>query len=306
MFKSIHDMQQKLAVYESLAQKEEVQSRDFLILHNPSSCKILDHVDKPAVLYNHTGTRELTFLFEEFMEQSSPMDEYTLRQDREEILEQLEELYHKPEVVVSNSRFIAEKTEEYFNRSTDHVYPPIDRKRFRPVEVPTGDYFISVQRLDWAKRVDRQVKAFKDTDERLKIIGDGAKRDSVENIARKHDNIEYLGRVSDRQLIEEMNRAQAVIQTSMMEDFGLVPIESLACGTPVIAPKEGGFRETIDDDTGILYGNPPVAELRTAVHDFDPDDYDPETLRESTEEYSHARFEREMRDAVATAVDRHG
>jgi glycosyltransferase involved in cell wall biosynthesis len=103
-----------------------------------------------------------------------------------------------------------------------------------------------------------------------------------------------------------MQNAKAVIQTGWFEDFGLVPVEALACGTPVIVVDEGGFVETVHSpELGTRIKKPYVKSLREAVKSFDSAAYDTQTLRLEAEKYSEERFAEQMREMCILAVEHH-
>jgi glycosyltransferase involved in cell wall biosynthesis len=198
----------------------------------------------------------------------------------------------------------------YFGVDSYVVYPPVDLDHFKPTSSnPKRDYFLSVQRVHWQKRITIQIKAFKGLDERLKIVGgadDKRPNPDLLKLVEGCDNIEVLGGVKERKLPKHYTHAKATIQTGYYEDFGLVPIESLACGTPCIVVDEGGFRETIHSpELGVRIKPPYVQNLRKAVQNFNPENYDPAVLRKEAEKCGFERFKEEMKFYVRLAVKRH-
>jgi len=199
---------------------------------------------------------------------------------------------------------------KYFGVDSYVVYPPVDLNHFKPTSShPNRDYFLSVQRINWQKRITTQIEAFKGLEERLKIVGGaGDKRPNADllRLVEDYDNIEFLGGVREAELPRLYTHAKATIQTGYHEDFGLVPIESMACGTPVIAVDEGGFKETVHSPTLGVRIKPPYGEnLRRTVQNFDQAQYDPTVLRKEAEKYGLGRFKKEMKNYVKIAVKRH-
>jgi glycosyltransferase involved in cell wall biosynthesis len=294
-----------------LGNHKELIESDVLIFHCPLDLKFLDIVDKPSIFYNHRSGRPTTFMFEEIASMVEPIKRAVLIRDREWVNNKLRELYQKPDVIISNSKFTQKMLSKFFEVDSFIVYPPVDLDHFKPTSTtPSRSYFLSVQRVHWQKRITVQIEAFKGLEEKLKIVGDlNAKRANQDliRLTEDYDNIEVLGAVKDDDLPRLYTHAKATIQTGFKEDFGLVPIESMACGTPVVCVDEGGFRETVHSpELGVRIEPPYVENLSRAIQDFDSRRYDPARLRKEAEKYGLDRFRREMERYVKLAVERYG
>ncbi len=156
--------------------------------------------------------------------------------------------------IVANSENTKRRISKYLGRGSKVVYPPIDTKRFRTG--PSGDYWLSVNRIYPEKRIELQVAAFrKMPDENLKIVGASLEGDHSSEYEKDiknslPDNVKMLGRVPENDLIGLYANCRGVITTAMDEDLGMTPIEAMASGKPVIATAEGGHLETVTEDTG--------------------------------------------------------
>ncbi len=152
-------------------------------------------------------------------------------------------------VFVANSRYIQDRIKKYYHRDSTVIYPPIVTERL--AEMPSGsrDYYLIVGRQVASKRLDVAVDAFNELGLTLKVAGAGEEIDRQKPRAKA--NIEFLGRVSD----EERDRLFAGAKGFVFppeEDFGLVPLEAMAAGTPVIAYDAGGAPEYVTDgETGV-------------------------------------------------------
>jgi len=287
------------------ANKKELQEADVLIFHCPFDCALLDSLDKPSILYEHRAGRPNTFMFDIMLEEScNPLIRYSLRKDRGGVLKLLKQLFQKPNVIIVNSKFIKNKMKEWFAIDCFVVNPPIDLKKFRPIK-RKRKYFLSVQRMDWQKRIDVQLKAFEGIKEKLILIGPG-NEDLMKKITKDMSNVEYLEEVREKELIELYNGAKAVIQTGYFEDFGLVPIEAMACGIPSIVVDEGGFKETIHSNwLGVRVHNPYEKSLRKTILNFKPENYDRKKIREEAKKYGFGRFRKQLEYYIKLAVKRH-
>ncbi len=184
----------------------------------------------------------------------------------------------KVQKIVTNSRTNQKWLTEWSGRTDiEVIYPPVNTLRFRPakekvsfmvqehnnvesiLEREVHDYYISLARLTLPKRIDRIIHAFIHTpDKNLIILYNpyDTDREYYMQLARGYNNIFFHHESSDLKLTKILSSAVASIAVSKDEDFGMVAIESMACGIPVIAVDEGGYKETvIHEKTGILLPN---------------------------------------------------
>ncbi len=156
---------------------------------------------------------------------------------------------HGVDHYIANSNFIARRVKKVYGRTATTIYPPVDTKYFTPAAGsnsatnPKEDFYLTVSRMVPYKYMDVIVKAFaKMPEHKLLVIGDGPERKRLEKMAGT--NVEILGHLSRNEVRDYMRRAKAFIFAAE-EDFGIVPLEAQACGTPVIAYGKGGAKETI-------------------------------------------------------------
>ena len=169
---------------------------------------------------------------------------------------------------VTNSSFVADRVERYYRRSSDVLNPPVDLGVYAlPPEHAPRSYYLFVSELVPYKKADVVIDAFRGFDRPLKVVGDGAQRAKLER--NLPPNIELLGRVDQNQLTELYQGAQALIFPAE-EDFGIVPLEAMACGTPVLAYGRGGVRDSvIDGDTGLYFDRQDADAVCDAVERFE-------------------------------------
>jgi len=162
------------------------------------------------------------------------------------------------EILVANSKNTQNRISRYYGRKSEIIHPPIDLRKYYSGE--SGDYWLSVNRLLKHKRIDIQLEAFKlCPEEKLVIVGSYEKgvaqfeeyKRYIERI--KPGNVKILSWVADEKLKELYSNCKGLIATARDEDFGMSPVEAMACGKPVIAANEGGYKESvIDGVTGYL------------------------------------------------------
>ncbi|WP_041723533.1 glycosyltransferase family 4 protein [Dictyoglomus thermophilum] len=198
---------------------------------------------------------------------------------------------------IANSQNVADRIKKIYRRDPVVIYPPVDVELFSPSD-KKEDYFIVLSRLVPYKKVDLVVEVFNDLKLPLLVIGDGEDMQKIKKMAR--ENIKILGWQEDSVVREYLSKAQALIFASE-EDFGIVPVEAQACGTPVIAYKRGGAKETvIEGETGIFFEEQNGESLKEAVLRFlrEKDSFKKEKLIENAKRFSKERFKIEFKSYI--------
>ncbi|MBA3809907.1 MAG: glycosyltransferase [Solirubrobacterales bacterium] len=206
-----------------------------------------------------------------------------------------------PDVFVANSRHVAERIARYYGRSAEVVHPPIDVDHFLGLERDPQDFYLVFGRVVPYKRVDLAVAACANLGRPLKVAGDGRAMDSVR--AQAGPGVELLGKVSAAERDRLLSGARALLFPGE-EDFGIVPVETQAAGTPVIAYGVGGASESvIDGSTGVLFPEQSAAGLAAAIERFEALALTPEQARENARRFGEERFRSELAAVIAHAAD---
>jgi len=202
---------------------------------------------------------------------------------------------------LANSRFIARRIWKVYRREATVIYPPVDIDSFTLCE-QKEDFFLTASRMVPYKKIDLIAEGFSlMPDNRLYIIGDGPDFDKVKSKAGA--NVELLGYQPFEVLRDYMQRAKAFVFAAE-EDFGIVPVEAQACGTPVIAYGKGGALETVTEgETGLFFDAQTTSSIIEAVHRFEDmkDSFIPAKIREKSLRFSKDRFKREFMSFVDDA-----
>jgi glycosyltransferase involved in cell wall biosynthesis len=203
---------------------------------------------------------------------------------------------------VANSRYVAARIRKNYGRDSKVIHPPVDLDALR-VNVRKDDYYMTASRMVPYKKTDLIVEAFSGMpDKKLLVAGDGPEFKKVKAKAGK--NIELLGHLSGDALYDHLGRAKAFVFAAE-EDFGILPVEAQACGTPVIAYGKGGVLETtIEHQTAVYFREQTVAALRSAVREFEKTEsrFDSLRIRAHAEKFGRERFESELKGFVDAAV----
>lgn len=172
----------------------------------------------------------------------------------------------RPDHIVANSGFVAQRIRKAWGRRSSVIYPPVNVGLFRRPTTAPEDFYLYAGELISYKRPDLVVEAFNQSGRQLRIIGEGPERKKLEPLAGP--NIEFLGRVPFDTLKDNYARCRALVFPGV-EDFGMVPVEVMASGRPVIAFAQGGAEETVVDGvTGVHFHEQTVEALEAAIDRF--------------------------------------
>lgn len=210
----------------------------------------------------------------------------------------------RPDKLLAASKTVQRRIELYWRRTSDVIYPPIDDfwlQQSSPTPIPNPNpnpspYFLIVSSLVRYKRIDLAIEACNKLGVHLKIVGEGSDTERLKKMARP--TVEFYGWRQGEELANLYAGAIATIFPGD-EDFGLVPLESMACGTPVIAYRSGGALETIvEGETGEFFNEANAESLQKVLEKFDHKKYSRDACREQAKKFSKAEFERKIKNAI--------
>lgn len=197
---------------------------------------------------------------------------------------------------IANSENVAQRIAKYYGRRATIIHPPVNLDTFALNTGPRGDYYLAASRLVPYKRIDLIVQAFREDGIRhLKVVGDGPERRRLEKMAEGAANIELLGYQENAQLAHLLSQARAFLFAAE-EDFGIMPLEAQACGTPVIAYGRGGALETVRDEshgeqvTGVFFAEQTPTSLLEGLACFESQAVSPKACRQQASNFNATRF----------------
>lgn len=193
----------------------------------------------------------------------------------------------------ANSHFVAGRIRRYYNRAASVLYPPADVEFFTPGSDPPEPYFLVVSALVPYKRIEIAIEAARRLGAPLTIVGSGP--DEARLRAWAGPGVEFTGALDDHALRERYRRAQALVMPAE-EDLGIVAIEAMACGRPVIALDRGGALETVVNGvTGLLVPEATPDAFASAMDACRRTSFDPARVRARAEDFGVARFDASLR-----------
>lgn len=208
-----------------------------------------------------------------------------------------------PDVIFANSKTTAERIRKFYGREVDAViYPPVDVRKWLDVpRVSEDEGLLYWGRLIRYKRVDLAIEAAIRTGQKLNIVGSGPAEAELRAMAAGHENIVFHGRLPDADLKRLMSRCRAFVFPAY-EDFGIVAVEALAAGLPVVAFGAGGASESVLPQFGVLFHEQTPEAVTEAVRSLDGREFDREAMREHAMRFDSGRFREEYAREVAKAL----
>jgi glycosyltransferase involved in cell wall biosynthesis len=214
--------------------------------------------------------------------------------------------------IAAISHVVKKRVKKYYDYDADVMYPPVEVRKIQEAKKMNRkeNWFLYLGRVETYKGVDLAIKACVKAGVPLKIAGKGdhfeAMRELVKELNAK-GLVKFLGYVTEEQKINLLSRTKALIFPVQDEDFGIVPVEANAAGTPVIAYKEGGVLETISQNnpkTGIFFDKYTIKELSKILHKFDSEDYNPDNCRKQADNFTSEIFVYKLQNYVKDALQK--
>ncbi len=256
--------------------------------------------NKPNLWYVHSPIREIWDLYSYTRQHNVPMLARPVFDAWVSYNRYLNRRYAKHvNQIACNSENTKKRIRKYLDKDAKVIYPPVETSRFHHSK--EKGYWLSVNRLITHKRVDMQMRAFNQLkDEKLVIVGSYEQSTHFRKYAEyiksiKPKNVRIVSWVSQETLVELYAHCKGFVTTSLDEDFGMTAVEAMASGKPVIAPDQGGYKETISSKTGVLIDNIDHNKLAKAVKSItDSGSYKEDCIRQA-KKFDTAVFLKEIR-----------
>ena len=206
------------------------------------------------------------------------------------------------DVFLANSTTVQERIKRVYGRESTVIHPPVSDRFFPTPLNESGDeeYFLAIGRFVPYKRFDLLIEAANKYGFTLKIAGTGQDESRLKKLAGP--TVEFLGFVPNEDLPELYRNAKALL-FPQFEDAGVVPLETQACGTPVIAFKQGGVLDTVNEEvSGIFFKEQSIESLYDAIKRFEKRKFDAKAIREHARKFCSHRFKEKIKDVVKTAM----
>ena len=256
-------------------------------------------IRKPAhthhLCYCHTPMRYLWDLADDYYRRAGLLGKVAMRTFTPSLRRYDLWSAEQVDTFIANSNFVAERIQRIYHREATVIYPPVDVARFAAAPEQERTAWLWLGALVPYKAPDLLIEAFRGTRHQLIVAGDGPLLPTLR--ANAPENVTFLGRVSDEELPNLYARAKGLLFPGI-EDFGIVPVEAQAAGTPVLALRGGGALETVrEGETGLFFDAPTPQAIRDVLDAAEAKTWDRAALRANAE-----RFAPEVFDASLSAL----
>jgi glycosyltransferase involved in cell wall biosynthesis len=285
---------------------EQLDLRDYDLVISSESGPAKGVVVSPEavhICYCHTPMRYLWDMYHDYLGNAGRMTRALMRPLTHYIRIWDVTTAARVDRFVTNSAYVGSRVEKYYRRESSVVPPPVDTAAFRP-SAERDDHYLLVGQMVRYKRADLAVEAFSGTSRRLVVIGDGEQYSKIKRMAGR--NIELLGWQSAPALAEHYARCRALIFPGL-EDFGIVPVEAMAAGRPVIAYGRGGALETVvDGTTGLFFHEQTPEALLAAVDQFEKIEgsFSADSIEDLARRFDKSVFKERMGRVIEEALER--
>ena len=287
---------------------EDLNIQDFELIISSSHCVakgIIPGPDAFHVAYLHTPMRYVWDMFEDYFSvRHVGKLKHRLISYAASYLRQWD-FASSPRVdrFVANSAYVRSRIRRYYNRDATVIHPPVDISQF-PLSEKEDGYYLVVSALVPYKRVDLAVEAFNAMKKHLVVVGHGPELARLKKMAGP--TIEFVGWQVDTNLSGYYARCRALIFPAR-EDFGIVPLEAMATGKPVVAYGAGGALETVigegENRTGVFFDEQTVPSLVAAVNELERTEFCPARIRDHACAFDRPVFKERIMQFISDAVD---
>jgi len=285
-----------LPLYPWALKNIQINSSDLVISSESGPAKGINVSNKiPHICYTHSPMRYIWDMQDEYFGAGfkrkilQPIINYLQRWDFSTA--------QKLDYIVANSSFVKNRIKRVWNRESIVIYPPVDTERFSANNSISDYYLLFGQHVKY-KKPELAVRAFNENGQKLIVMGNGDEIPYLKSIA--NDNIEFLGRVDDNIKNKYLSTCRALIFPGV-EDFGIIPVEAMACGRPVIAYNKGGATETVKNNiSGLLFEEQTVKSLNLEISRYESldDHFNPTIIRELALQFDKQIFQNKFKEYI--------
>lgn len=291
-----------LPLFPKAIEKLDLEAYDLIISSSWAVAKgVKTHKRQIHISYCHTPIRYAWDLYDEYTSNLIQPKKFLVEQTLKYIKKWDIKTLDRVDYFIANSKFVEKRINKTYNKNAKVIYPPVDTSKYT-LCLQKSDYYLTASRLVPYKKTKLIVEAFnKMPEKKLLVIGEGEEYNSIKKIAK--NNIQVLGYQEEKKMIEYMQKAKAFIYAAI-EDFGIVPIEAMSCGTPVIALNYGGTEETVKDGfSGIHFQEQTIEDIIKAVKKFESISFDYKKISQSVQNYCEDRFKKEIKDFIESKIN---
>lgn len=278
-----------------------------IVLSSSSSCAkgVLTPASTFHVSYIHSPMRYAWDLYHEYLQSSNALTRFAMKRMMPKIRLWDLSTANRVDLFLCNSHEVARRIKKVYKRDATVIHPPIETEFFTPADpkkgitkgADLGERYLILTRLIPYKRVDLAVKACTKASKPLDVVGSGSELKYLRSIAGP--TIRFRGFLSEEEIRESYRGCKAMLFPGF-EDFGMTPLETQACGRPVLAYGKGGALETVKEGvSGLFFQEQTTEAVLAAMEDFEGRDWDPRQIRLHAEGFSRKNHLNSLTEAIS-------
>ena len=207
------------------------------------------------------------------------------------------------DLIIANSNFVSKRISDYWMQKSKVIHPPINYANFN-ISDNIDDYYLVLSRHVPYKKIDLVIQAFNTNNKKIIIIGEGPDTKKIKKLS-KSEKIIFLGWLDDESKKQYLSKCKALLFPGI-EDFGIVPIETMASGRPVIAYKKGGAMDYIKENiNGLFFDDQSPESLNSKILEFENkyEEFDSKTIRDSVEKFDKDYFYKKIKAEISKLLN---
>ncbi len=274
------------------------QKYDLIISSESGPAKGIEINDNtPHICYIHSPMRYCWSHQKEYLNAASPFIRPLMHFFLKRLKNWDKSTVENVNLYIANSLNVAKRVKLYYDRESTTIYPPIASELFvKPIVERTNEIYLSFGAITPYKRIDLLVETFNRNGKKLIIIGEGSEKEKLKKKAKI--NIEFKGALQWKEIEKTLHQTKALLFPGE-EDFGMIPLEVMAYGIPVIAYKKGGALETVvenvqnrKESSGVFFENQEVLSIQLAIDEFEKNEekFDSDWIRNHAKNFSENQF----------------
>ncbi len=241
----------------------DLSAYDIVISSEAGPAKgVITRPDALHICYCHSPMRYMWDQYGQYFKEASPITRLGMELLSSSLRQWDVTSASRVDHFIANSKAVARRIEKFWRRDAEVIAPPVDVRRFEPTR-ERGDFYLYVGEFVAYKRADIAIEACSRLERRLVVIGDGKGMQRLRNLAGP--TVEFLGRVPNQILADHYSQCKALLFPAE-EDFGIVPVEAMAAGAPVLAFNRGGARDYVrEGENGIFFSEQTAPAVMQAM-----------------------------------------
>ena len=285
----------------------DLSDYDLVISSSGAEAKFVKQAGALHVSYIHAPTHYYWSRYEEYLKQPGfgffdPLSRLGLKVLIGPMRRWDYKAAQRPDYLIANSNFTKEQVKKYYDRDSVVIHPPVEVDRFKGYSRSADERhgFVTAGRQTPYKRIDLAVEAATSLKVPLAVIGKGPEHRWLKKLGGR--NVTFLTKVSDEDIARHFGEAKAFILPGI-DDFGIVAVEAMAAGTPVIAYKGGGALDYINKNTGLFFNEQTAESLAKALGGFGQKGFNHSKITAQAAKFSPAQFQTSVKKFVTFVLD---